>query len=74
MVLKLIYCIYIIIIYRAVSVPLRGYGFEIPLYILLRIIFNNVSVPLRGYGFEIMNKKMEGKLKYGFRPLTGIWF
>ena len=38
-----------------VSVPLRGYGFEISLrYSSRRACWSLVSVPLRGYGFEIM--------------------
>ena len=38
-----------------VSVPLRGYGFEITeVAILLDDAVNKVSVPLRGYGFEII--------------------
>ena len=38
-----------------VSVPLRGYGFEIPSFISIIIGAGaeGVSVPLRGYGFEI---------------------
>ena len=40
-----------------VSVPLRGYGFEIK--VKAAVVDNNekVSVPLRGYGFEI--KRMD---------------
>ena len=37
----------------AVSVPLRGYGFEIWQVVDLGGFSNGVSVPLRGYGFEI---------------------
>ena len=37
-----------------VSVPLRGYGFEIVQIGFRRRIYNEVSVPLRGYGFEIL--------------------
>ena len=37
-----------------VSVPLRGYGFEMFFSIsLLRDSISIVSVPLRGYGFEM---------------------
>ena len=36
-----------------VSVPLRGYGFEIVDACLLASLVQTVSVPLRGYGFEI---------------------
>ena len=37
-----------------VSVPLRGYGFEIRLKGGLYRRIYQVSVPLRGYGFEIL--------------------
>ena len=36
-----------------VSVPLRGYGFEISTHVIL-LSSNSVSVPLRGYGFEMI--------------------
>ena len=36
-----------------VSVPLRGYGFEIIIDAPVSADRKNVSVPLRGYGFEI---------------------
>ena len=36
-----------------VSVPLRGYGFEISEQIQRLKALMEVSVPLRGYGFEI---------------------
>ena len=36
-----------------VSVPLRGYGFEIREKLLVNRFSKIVSVPLRGYGFEI---------------------
>ena len=41
-------------IQRIVSVPLRGYGFEIILLEPTRKLSIIVSVPLRGYGFEIL--------------------
>ena len=37
-----------------VSVPLRGYGFEIDTYSVVDLEDLGVSVPLRGYGFEIV--------------------
>ena len=40
-----------------VSVPLRGYGFEIVVQKDLTAPHSRVSVPLRGYGFEIMKIK-----------------
>ena len=57
-----------------VSVPLRGYGFEMLTKIMV-IRELDVSVPLRGYGFE-MSDKFEDKAakQEGFRPLAGIWF
>ena len=36
----------------SVSVPLRGYGFEI-IGAMDELVNTGVSVPLRGYGFEI---------------------
>ena len=36
-----------------VSVPLRGYGFEMVVFFKKGGLSNEVSVPLRGYGFEI---------------------
>ena len=36
-----------------VSVPLRGYGFEMLNHLYREVRNLNVSVPLRGYGFEI---------------------
>ena len=41
-----------------VSVPLRGYGFEISEQIQRLKALMEVSVPLRGYGFEIMDAWM----------------
>ena len=59
-----------------VSVPLRGYGFEIGLIKMKQNTINMVSVPLRGYGFEIDIIMYNVKIKpeRGFRPLAGIWF
>ena len=37
-----------------VSVPLRGYGFEINFVINGKMVVKSVSVPLRGYGFEML--------------------
>ena len=37
-----------------VSVPLRGYGFEILRNVCIGSRSDMVSVPLRGYGFEII--------------------
>ena len=39
---------------KKVSVPLRGYGFEICRRISFPKGTKEVSVPLRGYGFEIV--------------------
>ena len=60
----------------AVSVPLRGYGFEILFWILsiMRAVGTIVSVPLRGYGFEIMIIALLPISSGRFRPLAGIWF
>ena len=41
-----------------VSVPLRGYGFEMK-KIRLLVLGRLVSVPLRGYGFEMNEKELE---------------
>ena len=42
-----------------VSVPLRGYGFEMRGRERNSFAVMSVSVPLRGYGFEIMNAVTE---------------
>ena len=58
-----------------VSVPLRGYGFEMYTDLILAGFIQIVSVPLRGYGFEINPKrKWNVPNKSCFRPLAGIWF
>ena len=60
---------------KIVSVPLRGYGFEMFFREHLKSLSGNVSVPLRGYGFEMF---LKGVVPHGeqhcFRPLVGIWF
>ena len=58
-----------------VSVPLRGYGFEIGRSLSGCWVRINVSVPLRGYGFEIFTMSaVKLSIVDGFRPLAGIWF
>ena len=58
-----------------VSVPLRGYGFEITGFEPATHGLEIVSVPLRGYGFEIKLGRGESlHRRQGFRPLAGIWF
>ena len=58
-----------------VSVPLRGYGFEIAQTGLRMSGDCPVSVPLRGYGFEIINIRASiVVIPNSFRPLAGIWF
>ena len=39
---------------NVVSVPLRGYGFEMTIRLSESVTEVGVSVPLRGYGFEIL--------------------
>ena len=54
-----------------VSVPLRGYGFEI----FIMEMHNNVpvvSVPLRGYGFEILLPPLEPVGHFGFPSPWGF--
>ena len=60
-----------------VSVPLRGYGFEIALSVYQRrSCSKSVSVPLRGYGFEILTKKRSfgGTTEIVSVPLRGYGF
>ena len=57
-----------------VSVPLRGYGFEIAIRLGEQRIAAIVSVPLRGYGFEMKLLISLGERATCFRPLAGIWF
>ena len=59
-----------------VSVPLRGYFFEMRLSKAKRVRREYVSVPLRGYFFEIAVEegRHRAEEEAGFRPLTGIFF
>ena len=56
-----------------VSVPLRGYGFEIMAKVVKKTVIV-VSVPLRGYGFEMIADGTVTVEEDRFRPLAGIWF
>ena len=50
-----------------VSVPLRGYGFEITRRQTSQAVFaQKVSVPLRGYGFEMMKCYPDGSYRGQF--------
>ena len=53
---------------RFVSVPLRGYGFEIARILLWKRSRWSVSVPLRGYGFEIVNATSPNTFKWKWFP------
>ena len=58
-----------------VSVPLRGYGFEICAMMAVCRLLVIVSVPLRGYGFEMIKAvERSFSIERCFRPLAGIWF
>ena len=60
--------------FSQVSVPLRGYGFEI-MFGMVVMSLPMVSVPLRGYGFEMITWTTDSTLwTTCFRPLAGIWF
>ena len=53
-----------------VSVPLRGYGFEIRWSALFATL-EKVSVPLRGYGFEIADEIKVWELLWEFPSPCG---
>ena len=58
-----------------VSVPLRGYGFEIMNNTSVAAAFLAVSVPLRGCGFEMGEWRYTHDKEFQrFRPLAGMWF
>ena len=58
-----------------VSVPLRGCGFKIFIFVLSKEDFIMVSVPLRGCGFKMMMMNHDNYIKMNsFRPLAGMWF
>ena len=57
-----------------VSVPLRGYFFEIAQHQPVQGLCRQVSVPLRGYFFEIIYNPRSIGIFTRFRPLTGIFF
>ena len=58
-----------------VSVPLRGYGFEMARWYKRTLPIHIVSVPLRGYGFEI---QVNVSVTYAYHmvsvPLRGYGF
>ena len=55
-----------------VSVPLRGYGFEIIPNRHKGRRLSKVSVPLRGYGFEMLENATKRPDSRRFRPLAGF--
>ena len=57
-----------------VSVPLRGYGFEIVVNTYVCSICDRVSVPLRGYGFEIKRYHATSSCHIVSVPLRGYGF
>ena len=58
---------------KIVSVPLRGYGFEMGTKLIDREL-SWVSVPLRGYGFEIGAIRRNGGDYLVSVPLRGYGF
>ena len=57
------------------SVPLRGYGFEIPMRCFFDQSDERVSVPLRGYGFEMEHHQRDAVRRvFVSVPLRGYGF